>query len=312
MLDISARYTTLRTATAEANVKVDPKLIQAIRREEVPKGDPLTAARIAGIMAAKRTWDIIPFCHPITLASAKMLFDLKADNIGIRATIKAVAPTGVEMEALTAVSVAALTIYDMLKPLKLPLEIGGVRLLSKLGGRRSFASKPEKTLTAGVLVLSDSIAEGGREDKSGPIILMQLEAEGIEVRRFDVLSDDREGIVKRLCEYADVDQLDLVITTGGTGPGPRDNTPEAMSLVLDRVVPGISEALREYGRDRTPYAMFSRGKAGFRGNTLIINIPGSAKAVSDSMRLLFPAIFHIFSMLNRKSGWDSHIPEDMK
>jgi cyclic pyranopterin phosphate synthase len=137
MVDVSEKAATLRTATAEAKVKLMPEALRALEEGGVGKGDPLSVAQLAGIMAAKRTGELIPLCHPLPIASAEVELDFRPEEalIHIRATVKTKAETGVEMEALTACAVAALTVYDMLKAASKGLEITDLRLLHKSGGK---------------------------------------------------------------------------------------------------------------------------------------------------------------------------------
>jgi molybdenum cofactor synthesis domain-containing protein len=121
-----------------------------------------------------------------------------------------------------------------------------------------------------------------------------------------VLPDDREAIADRLCQLVDTEKVKLIFTTGGTGLGPRDVTPEATLAVIDRSVPGIVEAIRSYGKDRTPFAMLSRGVAGVRGDSIIINLPGSSKGALESLQALFPGLLHIFPMLQGKGHPESN------
>ena len=135
MVDVGSKASTSRQAVAEATVVMNPETVSAIRDGNTKKGDVLGVARIAGIMAAKRTSDLIPLCHPIALDNVELAVELGTDSIQIRATARCTGPTGVEMEALTAASVAALTIYDMAKAIDRGMRIEGVRLLSKSGGK---------------------------------------------------------------------------------------------------------------------------------------------------------------------------------
>ena len=297
MRDISRKFSTLRTATAEATLLASPETLARVRRGEVPKGDPLPVAKVAAIQAAKETSRVIPYCHPVPVEAVDVAFDLREGAIVTTVTVKAVHKTGVEMEALTAAAVAALTLYDMLKMIDQTMEIAGVKLLEKRGGKSDFRNVYDKPLRAAVLVLSDSIAAGEKDDRSGRLIVERLEKEGFTVGDYRIIPDDPEQIRDTLIHYADVDKYDLVLTTGGTGFSPRDNTPEAMHEVIERDIPGIPEALRNYGQDRTPYAMLSRGKAGIRGNTIVVNLPGSSKGVAESLDALFPGLMHAFGML---------------
>jgi molybdenum cofactor synthesis domain-containing protein len=179
------------------------------------------------------------------------------------------------------------------------MEIAGIQLIEKRGGKSDYAGMPATTLRAAVLVMSDSIAAGTQSDRSGCIIAERLGAAGVEVVDYAIIADEKEEIVRRLCHYADELALDMVVTTGGTGFSPRDVTPEAMAQVIERDVPGLPEAARAYGQQRTPFAMLSRGKAGIRGHTLIINLPGSTRGVTEALDALLPGVLHAFPMLRR-------------
>ena len=135
MVDVSGKPNTIRVATAAGEIRMSSAAVRAIRNKAVKKGDPLQTARLAGIMAAKRTSELIPLCHPLAVTSVDVTLTARRWGYAISATVRTTGPTGVEMEALTAVSVAALTIYDMLKAVDRAMEIGKVRLVAKSGGR---------------------------------------------------------------------------------------------------------------------------------------------------------------------------------
>jgi cyclic pyranopterin phosphate synthase len=258
MLDISKKSSTLRTATAEATLKLNTHTLERVRCGDTPKGVALEVARVAGILAAKNTSQIIPFCHPLPLDHVEISFDTDDSAIVVTATVKATYKTGVEMEALTAVTVAALTLYDMLKMLDDSMEITGIKVLEKHGGKSDYHSQYETPLRAAVLVMSDSVASGKKDDLSGRLIAERLKAEAFDVVDYKIIPDDRKMIIETLRQYADNQKLDLILTCGGTGFGPRDTTPEAMTEVVEREIPGIPETLRAYGQTRTPFSMLSR------------------------------------------------------
>ena len=297
MIDISSKFETLREARAEARVKMAESTVEAVRKGRVPKGNVLEIARAAAVMATKKTSELIPFCHPLPIDFVGIDYKMKKNEIAIRSEVRSIWKTGVEMEALTAVSVAALTIYDMLKPLDKGLVIEKIVLLEKKGGKSDFQDRFTKPLKGGVLVISDSTFKGERKDKSGEIIRNRLKEYPIVLEEFKILPDDKETISKEVIRLSDKQKLDIIITTGGTGLGPKDVTPEATQEVLDRIVPGITEAMRSFGQRRTPYAMLSRNVAGVRGKTLIINLPGSSRGVRESMSVLFPGILHSMRMI---------------
>jgi molybdenum cofactor synthesis domain-containing protein len=145
--------------------------------------------------------------------------------------------------------------------------------------------------------MSDSVAGGRATDTSGVLLVERLKRDGLEIVDYSVIPDDRTAIVGMLKRYADEMHLDIVFTTGGTGFGPRDVTPEAMEDVMERDAPGIAEVIRAYGQERLPLAMLSRARAGLRGNTLIITLPGSPGAVTDGLDAVLPAVLHVFSMI---------------
>ena len=303
MLDISHKTRTLRTASAEATLTLAPETLLRMREGNVPKGDPMLVARVAAIQAAKNTSQIIPYCHNVPLTGTEVEFDLGEGTIVARVNVSAIYRTGVEIEAITAASVAALTLYDMLKMIDDTMQIGDVRVLSKDGGKGDFGTRYAEPLRAAVLVLSDSGAAGKKSDAAGRMIVERLEEHDVEIANYRVLPDDPEAASAQLIAYADEDGLDMVVTTGGTGFGPRDTTPEAMEQVIEREIPGIPEAVRAHGQERTPYSMLSRGRAGLRGHTLIINLPGSRNGVRESLDALLPAVLHSFKMI-RGGGHD--------
>jgi molybdenum cofactor synthesis domain-containing protein len=146
-------------------------------------------------------------------------------------------------------------------------------------------------MKVGILTVSDKGARGEREDRSGPAIREMMEAAGGEIVRARIVPDEQAEIRAALVEWSD-EGLDLILTTGGTGFSPRDWTPEATKAVLDRETPGIAEAMRRAGMEKTPTAMLSRAAAGIRKRTLIINLPGSEKAVRESLEAILPALPH--------------------
>lgn len=296
MIFTDAKCESLRTAVAEGRIRVNRETLARVRDKSTPKGDVLEAARIAGTMAAKRTFELIPFCHPIPLDGVSIEFTLEETEIRVKAVVKAIWKTGVEMEALTAASVALLTVYDMLKPLDREMEIVSVRVVEKSGGKSDRKEWIPEGLKAAVLVTSDGTYAGQRKDKSGQLILAKLRELGLSDVEYEVLPDDRAQIQQKLLRCVERG-FGLVITTGGTGLGPRDVTVEATAAVLERELPGVAEAMRSYGQRRTPYAMLSRAIAGVRGETLIVNLPGSSKGTEESMAAVLPALFHSYRMM---------------
>jgi len=152
-------------------------------------------------------------------------------------------------------------------------------------------------IRAGVVTVNDKGYAGEREDASGPLLADLLRKMGDEIVCQGIVPDERAEIERDLIRLADEARVDLVVTTGGTGPNPRDVTPEATQAVIEREAPGLAEALRFEGYRKTPLAVLSRGVAGIRKETLIVNLPGSPKAVREGMETLFPILPHAIRML---------------
>jgi molybdenum cofactor biosynthesis protein MoaC len=298
MFDVSSKTRTARLAKAQASLVVHPDTIRRIRERQVPKGDPLEVAKVAAIQAAKNTAQIIPYCHPIPLDHVAVEYDLAKDRIEVTVTVKAIYKTGVEMEALTAASVCALTLYDMLKMLDESMAIREVRLVEKKGGKSDLKAGGSRSIRAVVVVISDSVSAGQKADASGRLIADRLRTEGVDVIECLLIPDDADTIEQTLIRCADEMAVDLVMTTGGTGLGPRDHTPEVMARVVGREAPGIAEAARAHGQERTPFSMLSRGKAGIRGRTLIVNLPGSPRGVAESLDAVLRPILHAFPIMD--------------
>lgn len=295
MVNITHKSNTLRKAIATAVVAVSSEAtITAINNNQVPKGNVFEMSKTAGLFAAKRTSDMIPDCHPLPIEYTHISFEVKGLEIHIFVEVHTIYKTGVEVEAMHAASVVALTLYDMLKPIDKGIEIRNIRLVEKKGGKTDYKEATEG-LTAAVIVCSDTIAAGKKEDKAGKAIIAHLERYAVPAI-YTIIPDEVADIQNHIKQAVN-ENTSLVLITGGTGLSPRDVTPEAVRPLLDREIEGIAETIRSYGQDRTPYSMLSRSVAGTIGNSLVIALPGSTKGATESMDAVFPAVFHIFKML---------------
>lgn len=317
MVDVGDKAVTARAATASGRFVTTAEVIALVRADGMPKADVISTARLAGIQGAKKTSELIPLCHPIPLSSVSVDFSFEASSIVVTATAKTTGTTGVEMEALTAVTIAGLTLHDMVKAVDPAASMTDVRLLEKTGGKAGHwtnsavepnpvvepvetpAPIPTRPRTAAVVVASTAGAAGTREDTTGPVIAQWLQREGFAVDGVRIVAD--EDIATGLREVLATAPA-VIITTGGTGVSPTDRTPEATAPLLDRQLIGVAEAIRARGLTSTATASLSRGLAGVAGGTVIINLPGSSGGVRDGLACLDGLLVHLTAQVAGGGG----------
>ena len=296
MVDITHKKNTLRIATAEALLTVSKKeTIQAIQNKTVPKGDVFEMSRAAGLLGVKKTPEILPDCHPLPIEYAGFNFEIHGLQIKISCSLKTIYKTGVEVEAMHGASIVALNMYDMLKPIDKGVEISNIRLVSKKGGKTD-RHRLNTNITSAVIVCSDTASKKEKEDKAGKEVIKLMENWDINVVDYQVISDDIDQIQSQL-EKQIAAQTSVILFVGGTGLSPRDQTPDALEPLLEKRIPGIEEAIRKYGQDRTPYASLSRSVAGLIGKSLVIALQGSTQGALESLHAVFPEAFHLFDII---------------
>lgn len=300
MVNITSKQFSLRKAVATAIVKVSQQqTMDAVINKQVPKGDVVEFSRAAGLLAIKKTSDVIPDCHPLPVEFAAISYAMEGLEILIRVEVHTIYKTGVEVEAMHGASVTALVIYDMLKPIDKAVEISSVKLVSKTGGKSEFEGAALEIKCA-VVVCSDSISNGEKKDQSGKAIIAKLQNFELETGGYEIIPDDFDVVQRTVKKYVE-QKYDLVIFTGGTGVFERDITPDAITPLIEKNIPGIMEAARNYGQQRTRYAMLSRGVSGFIKTTLVLTVPGSVAGVEETMDALFPGVLHVFNVI-RNTG----------
>lgn len=297
MVDVSAKAVTAREATAAGRVLVGPGVVALLRGTGVPKGDAVAVARIAGIAGAKRTPDLVPLCHPIALHGVTVDLEVTDDAVEITATARTADRTGVEMEALTAVTVAGLTMIDMVKAVDPRASITDVRLLRKSGGKSGSGPDDARGRPR---ARGDRLQPRRGRRLRGPQRAGPRRGPG----RAGLPGGGPQGAARRRRSARGRAPRRRRRRDRGRAHHrrhralPTDVTPEATRRVLEREAPGIAEAVRRYGAENgVPTAVLSRGLAGVAGRTLIVNLPGSTGGVKDGLAVLGPLLPHVVSQL---------------
>ena len=322
MVDVSAKAETKRTAIARAVVELNSRTLEMLKAKALPKGDVLTVAQVAGIMAAKRTFELIPMCHPLALTHVDVRFKVQDEppSVILEASASTSGRTGVEMEAIVAAQAAAATIYDMVKAVQKDVVIRDVRLILKSGGKSGLFKTDDPLLfemedtplpeprpipepwngdglAVACITLSDKGYAGERTDESGPLLLDMLKELSPAKSQLFLLPDDPRAL-RKLVKTLASSGWGLIVTTGGTGLSPRDFTPEALIPVLDRRLPGFEQVMFSEGLTHTPRAVLSRCLAGTLGRTMLIALPGSRRAAQENLAALLPVLPHALEKLN--------------
>ncbi|MDO9352141.1 MAG: cyclic pyranopterin monophosphate synthase MoaC [Solirubrobacteraceae bacterium] len=325
MVDVSDKAITDRTARAVATVRVSPRTAHLVATGSGPKGEVLATARLAGIMAAKRAAELVPLAHPLPLTKVDVSasVDEEAGLVHLEGFARTTGKTGVEIEALTAVLVAALVVYDMVKAVEQHAIIDDVRVVEKAGGRRDFkvdrpalASPPKdgeeaashaptrRPLAIAAIHVSTSRTAGTRPDAARPALAAFAERTGWTVVHETMVADDRAAIAEAIRDAASGPGVEAVFTLGGTGVTSDDVTPEATGDVIERTIDGLAEALRAASLAITPMAALSRGIAGILGETVVVNLPGSPKALAELEPLLSAVLPHAAAQARRRPQGD--------
>lgn len=314
MANVAKKTITERKALATGRIIVGELVFNKIKEGSMPKGDPISLAETAAILGAKKTADIIPLCHPLGLDHVRVsIVDDGNDAFRVYCLATTTAKTGVEMEALAGVSAALLTIWDLSKPVTADLHIEDIKLLQKTGGKSGiwrtkqdippaikdyFESEttnntPLKDYTAAVITMSTRASQGVYEDTSGAYLKNRLSELGCNITHYEIIADNAAQLKQTLSEQ----KPNLILVTGGTGLCPDDCTPEVLTEIMDKNAPGFAEYLRLQGSQFTYKSWLSRQNAIVKGNSLIIALPGSLKAVKENLGLLEPLLPHALKML---------------
>lgn len=316
MINVGEKKPSKRKALAMGRIFIAPDVLEKIHYKTLAKGDVIPLAEIAGINGAKSTATLLPLCHPLPLdhVAIKNQINLKMSCVEVYCYVAAFAKTGVEMEALAGVQAALLCIYDLCKMYGHEMQLSDVRLLYKEGGKSHKICYPEylpnvlsilaeteastlQNINTAILTISDRASKGIYEDKSGVSLQSLLKHKGADVVEYQVIPDEKLQIIEALQSIVQKKKPDVIITTGGTGVGPRDVTPEAIQEIIQYEIPGLAELLRIEGASQTQFACLSRSIVGLYQHTLIVSLPGSLKAVTQGLEVLEPLLPHLLKII---------------
>ncbi len=318
MIDVGRKRPTRRRAIAAGTITMNAEAFEKVKSGTLPKGNVLALAEAAGITGAKKTPDLIPMCHtlPLDQVTVHCALNDRENSITVYCQAAAFAKTGVEMEALAGASAALLTIWDLTKGVDPALRIGDVKLLVKTGGKSGIWVHPEgipdwlakqlpdteslKGKKAAVLVMSDRAFQGEYQDKSGPVLVELLKKAGAEMVEYKIILDDTREIAESIRAICRTHKPDILIASGGTGPGPRDVTPDVLKGISDRVLEGLGDLLRSESLHFTDTAWLSRMTAVMVGSTLVIAFPGSPKAVKECWDIIEPFLADALDKISKQ------------
>lgn len=313
MIDVGGKETTRRKAVAKGSIRVSPATMQMIAKGDSPKGNILSIAEVAGIMAAKNTSQLLPLCHPLILDSVRIWFNLlDSELVEAHCEVICSAKTGVEMEALTGLNICLLTIYDLAKAVDPVIEIGDIYLKTKEGGKSGVWTHPRETksppapvnstdlsfqnLKFAVGTLSDRASQGVYQDQSGSILRKFCsERSGLE-EFYKVIPDEKEAL-HSLVMSAVERKVDVLLLTGGTGISKRDITPDVLQDICSKELPGFGELQRQFGARFTKASWLSRCSAYVVKETLVVLFPGSPKGAQQGLDCVGPLIPHAVKIL---------------
>lgn len=322
MIDVGRKRPTRRRAVACGTIYMNKIAFDAVKNGTLPKGNVLALAEAAGITGAKKTPDLIPMCHTLPLDQVTIHCDMREDEccIVVYAQAAALAKTGVEMEALAGVNAALLTIWDLTKGTDPDLRIDGIRLLVKTGGKSGVwispggipkwlaEQLPDPAFLSGkksaLIVMSDRATRGEYVDQSGALIKVLLHDAGADISAYEVIPDQVDQIESTIRKICQIHRPDLLIACGGTGPGPRDVTPDVLEKISDRMLDGLGDVLRTESLHYTDTAWLSRMTAGMVGATLVVALPGSPKAVKECWDVLSPFLGDALEKI-KKQGFEA-------
>ena len=271
-------------------------------RARIESSPILEESRASGLIAARRATELLPRTPAAELTQVDIDYEWDGDTLRVTAFVQGFSRGHLGSRALLSVNVCATNIADMLpRQLSVTLEDSAIEM--ERGGLEDLEYAFDPPVRAAVLVVSDAVVSGVKDDRAGETVRRAvdgLEGHGVRLVADEILGDHSEEILETILQWR-ADEIDLILTVGGTGLTHTDVTVEVVEPILDREIPGLMEAIRDYGQEQTPVAFMSRGIAGLTNDTLVVTLPGSSSGAKEATEAVFPALLHVFETL-RKSN----------
>ena len=286
----------LRRATAAAMITM-PGEARAVLEER----DALSTARVAATLSVKRAAELLPNAAEAEITRVDVDYHWEDDGLEVTVATAGVSREGIGPRALLGATTCATELADELGRMAGDISIEKARIVDSSGGCSDLEYDFDPPVCAAILVVSDAVAGGHKDDRAGERVRTAVEEvseQGVELVAYEVVGDDRGSVSDRLSTWSG-EGVDLVLTVGGTGLAHTDVTIEAVEPLLDRPVPGLMEAVRDYGYEQTPLAWVSRGVCGLIGDTMVVTLPGSTGGATEASQVLFPAVLHVFRVLRK-------------
>lgn len=295
MVDITHKRNSLRTAIAQATVKVSQQAtIRAIEEHLVPKGNVFEMAKTAGLFAVKRTSDMIPDCHPLPVEYTKVSYEIEDLSIHIQMEVRTIYRTGVEVEAMHGVSVVALTMYDMLKPIDKGIEIQNIKLIGKKGGKSDFKNIIPPDFPITYLQCTDAGAEETNGSRQKQVITDLLSSHHLHLQHYASIPNEQSVIRESIQQHQ---HNGLILLTSKT-----KSAKAVLEELLDQPIASIGEMLRQYKAERNPGAFPDLFLGGWINDTLVVSLPGKSNDLQDALIALFPYVLALWK--KEKKGND--------
>jgi molybdenum cofactor biosynthesis protein MoaC len=299
MSDVSNKDEILHRATSQSIIRVYPETLERVKNNKSFEVNIIESAKISATLAAKKSWEIIPHSHQKTIDHVRVDISIRSELIEIIVEVKGLSKSSLVIESLTAASAAAITIYDKLRSLGDSVSIESIRLLRESDVVLESKEKRGKKVKAAVLVIGNSELLQEKEDQMQKFTVDKLSKNDFEVIESNVIDTKHNLIESNLKRLCDETKVNLVITCGGIEFKSENIVSDITEKLLDKKIEGIPEMLRSYGVKRIPSAILYRGVAGIRDKSVIINLPGNIKEISESLDMLFPYLLHINKIIER-------------